>query len=57
MKELVETYDEYISLLAESEKGLIGLAYVHGYRCPDELVKRGEKLRAKIVELKQSLNL
>lgn len=49
---LIETYDEYIKLLTESEADLIGLAYVHGYRCPDALVKRGEELRARINELK-----
>jgi hypothetical protein len=55
VKKLIEAYDEYIKLLAESEKGLIGLAYAHGYRCPPELVNRGEELRAKIAKLKLSV--
>jgi transcriptional antiterminator Rof (Rho-off) len=53
MRELIETYDEYIQLLTDSEADMLGLAYAHGYRCPPELVKRGEKLRAKIAELKE----
>lgn len=55
MKELIEAYDEYIKLLTDSEAGFMGLAYTHGYRCPSELVKRGEELRAKIAELKSNL--
>lgn len=52
MKELIEAYDEYIALLAHAEQGLMGLAYAHGYRCPPEFVERGEKLRARIADLK-----
>ena len=52
MKELIETYDEYIKLLGESEAGLIGLAYAHGYQCPPDKVKRAEELRTKIERLK-----
>ena len=55
MKELIEAYDEYIALLSKSEAGFMGLAYSHGYRCPPELVKRGEELRAKITDLKSKL--
>lgn len=50
---LIEAYDQYVALLAESEAGLIGLAYAHGYRCPDDKTKRGEELRARIEGLKQ----
>ena len=58
LHELIEAYDEYIKLLVESESGLIGFAYVHGYRCPDELVRRGKELREKIDELKKhTLNI
>ena len=55
MRELIEAYDEYIKLLARSEAGLIGLAYAHGYRCPDKLVTRGQELREKIAALKAPL--
>lgn len=53
MKELIEAYDEYIKLLADSEASLLGLAYSHGFRMPPELVKRGKELREKIARLKQ----
>ncbi len=52
MKELIEAYEEYIGLLTESERGLISIAHVHGWRCPDSLVKRGVELREKIAALK-----
>lgn len=54
---LVEAYDEYIALLAESEASLIGLAYAHGFRCPGEKVEQGKRLRERIAELKRSLKL
>ena len=52
MLELIGAYDEYVKLLSKSEKGLLGLAMAHGYRCPDELVNRGLELRAKIADLR-----
>ena len=52
MKELIEAYDEYIKLLSDSEGNLLGLAHAHGYRCPPELIERGEELRARIADLK-----
>ena len=55
MRELIEAYDEYIKLLVESEGSTFGLAYAHGYRCPPELVVRGNELRAKIADLKSKL--
>jgi hypothetical protein len=56
VQKLIAAYDEYIKLLEESEKGMIGLAYVHGYRCPENLVSRGAELREKIARLKTTLN-
>lgn len=56
MDELIKTYDEYIELLCEGERQLFGLAYAHGYRCPEEMVRRGEKLRKKIARLKSKLD-
>jgi hypothetical protein len=32
VKALIDAYDEYIVLLAESEAGLYSLAHVHGFR-------------------------
>jgi hypothetical protein len=52
MNALIEAYEEYIALLTESEGSLMGIAFAHGYRCPPEMVKRGEELRAKIEHLK-----
>ena len=52
MLELIGTYDEYVKLLADSEGSLLGIASVHGYRCPDELITRGKELRDKIAHLK-----
>lgn len=56
MRELIETYDEYVALLGSEMESLYGLAFVHGYRCEDERVKRGEELRAKIERLKAKLS-
>lgn len=52
---LIEAYDEYIAALASENSSLIGLAYAHGWRCPPEIVKRGEELRAMIAELKSQV--
>ncbi len=57
IRALVKAYGEYVELLGESESRLIGLAYVHGYRTPVEAVVKGEKLREKIVSLKNALEL
>jgi hypothetical protein len=54
---LIEAYEEYIGLLTESERSLLGLAHAHGhgYRCPDASAKRGEELRARIAKLKSAV--
>ena len=52
MSDLIDAYEEYIKLLVESERELLGLAIAHGYKCPTELVRRGEELREKIATLK-----
>ena len=54
-RELIQTYDEYIELLGQSETASLEWAYAHGYSVPTELVKRGEQLRAKIAKLKAEL--
>jgi hypothetical protein len=51
-QQLIEAYEEYIQLLAEAEAALMSFAYVHGWRCPEDLVERGKECRAKIAELK-----
>lgn len=51
-EKLFAAYDEYISLLAQSEKSMFGLAHVHGYQCPQNLVDRGKELRSEIERLK-----
>lgn len=53
--ELIAAYDEYIALLEEVERGMTVLAFTHGYRCPDEMVKRGQQLREKIAKLKTAI--
>lgn len=55
MKKLIEAYEEYIALLVDQEQCLARIAYVHGWRCPAALVKRGEELRAKIAKLKEKV--
>lgn len=51
-KDLIAVYDEYIKLLEQSESGLVGIAHVHGWRCPPELMIQGIELRAKIKALR-----
>lgn len=56
MRELIKAYDEYVALLGSEMESLYALAFVHGYQCEDERVKRGEELRAKILRLKAKLS-
>lgn len=55
MNELIAAYDEYVSLLAQSEASLLALAVAHGYEAPVDIEQRGAELRAKIAELKEKL--
>jgi hypothetical protein len=55
VNDLIATYDAYIDLLSESERDLLGLAYVHGYRCPSDMVERGAVLRGRIAILKHQV--
>ena len=55
LQELIFAYDEYIGLLTEHERALLGLAYVHGYNTPGRLSNRGTELREKIATLKAEL--
>ncbi len=54
MKELIEAYDEYIALLEKAEGSLLGLAYAHGHRTPEEQVVKGKALRETIARLKSA---
>ena len=54
---LVEAYDEYIGLLASSEKMLLPMAVSHGFKFPTDAVDRGQQLRDRIANLKQALKL
>ena len=50
--ELLAAYEGYIKMLEIELSHLSGLAYVHGYRCDEALVKRGEEARAAIAKAK-----
>ncbi len=56
-RELIIAYDEYIELLVEAESSLLGLAAVHGYRCPERFVVQGQQLREKINAIKSDIGL
>jgi len=55
VKELVSTYDEYVELLVETEKLMLGLYYSHGCVVPEHMVRRGHELRVRIKELKKEV--
>ena len=55
VRELVRAYDEYVKLLGEAEGRLLTLAHVHGFRTPDNVIVRGEKLRERIADLKSEI--
>jgi hypothetical protein len=52
---LIEAYDEYLDFLKSADDHVAGLLYAHGYRCPDDQVRRGEELRNRIAGLKRSV--
>jgi len=52
---LNKEYEEYLNFLKKSEEGVYGLAYVHGWRCPQEIVNEGEERRKRIDKLKKQL--
>jgi hypothetical protein len=55
MKKLIEAYEKYIALLGKSEASMYGIAFVHGYRMPQQYVERGEELRQEIAALKKQM--
>ncbi len=52
---LIEAYDAYLEFLKNPEAATAGLLYTHGYRWPEEQVKRGEEMRGRIAELKATV--
>lgn len=50
---LAKAYEKYIDLLSASEASMIALAVAHGWKCPDDTIKRGEELRTAIRALKE----
>jgi hypothetical protein len=40
-----ELWREYANLLCDASQSPISLAWAHGWRCPDELIQRGNELR------------
>ncbi len=51
--ELINVYDEYISLLSNNPAE--SMAYVHGFRHSEENIEKGKRLRERISLLKVNL--
>lgn len=54
-QELIKKQDEYIKLLEDWDSSIVGFLMAHRIICPDNMVKKGKKLREKIKELKNKL--
>lgn len=48
LNELVNKLDEYIQFLDIANRDAIGMAYAHGWRCLQEDIDKGIKLRKEI---------
>lgn len=55
VKQLIETYEEYIKLFQQENNDLMGLNIAHGYRGNEENYKKGIELRERIKNLKELL--
>ena len=44
----VEIYGEYLDCLNKSNMGAITMAWVHGWRCPQEDIDKGEEFRKRL---------
>lgn len=55
MDELIEAYDDYLEILGDAERHVLGFAVIRGYQCPHEMVRRGKEMREKIARLKSQL--
>jgi hypothetical protein len=51
LRTLADTYAAYVEFLNEANESPISLAFVHGWRCPDEDIRRGREFRERIAEL------
>ena len=51
---LIRKLDEYIEFLGKANAGPISNAFVHGWRCPQEDIDTGERLRKEIAELRKA---
>lgn len=51
--ELIKAYQEYIHFLGKAYGYVHVLAWVHGYRCSEQEIELGEKLRNAIKELEK----
>lgn len=52
MKDLIKLYDEYLKFIHEQEREPATIAFVHGWRCPDDVYQKGIEYRKRISELK-----
>lgn len=52
MVALLKTYDDYIALLDKALAQVSGVAYVHGWTWPDEMVQQGKEFRENISKIK-----
>lgn len=48
LRRVISSLDAYVAYLGEAERMTVGFLHVHGWRYPDDLLARGEKLRAEI---------
>lgn len=52
---LAQKLDEYIAFLDEANHVPVSVAYVHGWRCPQKDIDKGERLRMEIAKLREAL--
>ena len=55
LRRMLELKEQYINLLNEDTEGMIGLAFAHGWRCPDRIVLRGVELREQMDAIRKEL--
>ena len=48
---LVVLHERYELFLSDANEGPIGMAYVHGWSCPQKDIEQGERFRQEIAEL------
>lgn len=52
---LIEKLDNYIDFLNKANNGPISIAHVHGWRCPQDDISTGERLRDEIEMMRKSV--